>query len=117
MFSHCLPSFDQRNTKMNSTDTDVVLDEKITLETQEPKMHKVIFLNDSSTPMEFVIDILIKIFKHTEETARTLMLKIHDEGSGIVGVYTFEIAEQKATETVNTARQHGFGLQVKVESV
>jgi ATP-dependent Clp protease adaptor protein ClpS len=100
-----------------SVDTDVVLDEKIKVRIDEPKMHKVIFLNDDTTPMEFVVNILTNIFKHTEETATEIMLKIHNEGSGIVGVFTYEIAEQKAHETVNLARENGFGLRVKLESM
>jgi ATP-dependent Clp protease adaptor protein ClpS len=98
-----------------SVETEIVLDEKVDLEVKEPKRYKVVFLNDDSTPMEFVIDILIKIFKHTDETARDITMQIHSEGSGVVGIYTYEIAEQKAVETTTLSRNHGFALQIKVE--
>ena len=98
-----------------SVETEIVLDEKVDLEVREPKRYKVVFLNDDSTPMEFVIDILIKIFKHTDETARDITMQIHNEGSGVVGIYTYEIAEQKAVETTTLSRNHGFALQIKVE--
>jgi ATP-dependent Clp protease adaptor protein ClpS len=98
-----------------SVETEIVLDEKVDLEVKEPKRYKVVFLNDDSTPMEFVIDILIKIFKHTDETARDITMQIHNEGSGVVGIYTYEIAEQKAVETTTLSRNHGFALQIKVE--
>tara|TARA_B100000035_G_scaffold56482_1_gene44793 strand:- start:2259 stop:2564 length:306 start_codon:yes stop_codon:yes gene_type:complete len=98
-----------------SVDTEIVLDEKISIDIREPKKYKVIMLNDDSTPMEFVIDILQKIFRHNHNTATEITLEIHNEGSGIVGVYSHEIAEMKATETMNLARNHGFQLVLKLE--
>ncbi len=95
--------------------TDVVIDEKIEIDITEPKDCKVIFLNDDKTPMDFVVSILQEIFKHSFETASALTIQIHEEGSGVAGIYSYEIAEQKATETVNLARQNGFQLNVKIE--
>lgn len=95
--------------------SDVQLDEKIKQKVEEPKLWKVIFLNDDHTPMEFVISVLTEIFKHTQETAKELTMQIHTEGSGIAGVYSFEIAEVKAVETTNLARSNGFPLQIKME--
>lgn len=97
------------------TDTEIVLDEKISLDTTEPKKCKVLLLNDDTTPMDFVIDVLQNIYKHNHNSATDLTMTIHNEGSGIAGVYTYEIAEMKAGETVNLARNHGFHLQVKIE--
>jgi len=98
-----------------STDTEIVLDEKISLDIKEPKKYRVLLLNDDTTPMDFVVGILIEIFKHTASTAETITMKIHNEGSGVVGIYSHEIAEMKAAETVNSARNQGFSLQVKIE--
>ena len=98
-----------------SVDTEIVLDEKISIDIREPRKYKVIMLNDDSTPMEFVIDILQKIFRHNHNTATEITLEIHNEGSGIVGVYSHENAEMKATETMNLARNHGFQLVLKLE--
>lgn len=98
-----------------ATDVDIKLDEKIQQVIAEPKKYKVIFLNDDSTPMEFVIEILIKIFKHTQETARDITLEIHNNGSGVAGVYSFEIAEARAVEATTLSRSQGFPLQVKIE--
>jgi len=97
------------------TTTDIQLDEKIKLTVSEPKRWKVIVLNDDSTPMEFVIGVLIEIFKHTHDTAREIMLQVHEEGSGIAGLYSFEIAEAKAVEATNLARTNGHPLQLKLE--
>jgi ATP-dependent Clp protease adaptor protein ClpS len=95
--------------------TDIQLDEKIKVTVQEPRRWKVILLNDDSTPMEFVISLLIEIFKHTTETAKDIMLQVHETGSGIAGVYSFEIAEVKAVEATQQARTNGFPLQIKLE--
>lgn len=94
---------------------DAKLDEKIKLKVEEPKLWKVIFLNDDHTPMDFVIATLTEIFKHTQETAKEITMQIHGEGSGIAGVYSFEIAEVKAVEATNLARTNGFPLQIKLE--
>jgi ATP-dependent Clp protease adaptor protein ClpS len=98
-----------------SVDQDVKIDEKIKITISEPKKYKVLFLNDDKTPIEFVIEVLMTIFKHSEETARDLTLKIHNEGSAVVGVYVYEIAEQKGVEATQAARSAGFPLQIKID--
>jgi ATP-dependent Clp protease adaptor protein ClpS len=65
--------------------------------------------------MEFVIGILMEIFKHTSDTASDIMLQVHETGSGVAGVYSFEIAESKAVEATNQARTAGHPLQIKLE--
>jgi ATP-dependent Clp protease adaptor protein ClpS len=95
--------------------TDIQIDEKIKQKVIEPKRWKVVFLNDDSTPIDFVIGLLTETFKHTQETAKQITLEIHNEGSGIAGVYSFEIAEAKAVEATQLARGNGFPLQIKME--
>lgn len=95
--------------------TDIQIDEKIKQKIIEPKRWKVIFLNDDSTPIDFVVGLLTETFKHTQETAKKITLEIHNEGSGIAGVYSFEIAEAKAVEATQIARSSGFPLQIKME--
>lgn len=95
--------------------TDVAIDEKIKVVISEPKRWKVILLNDDSTPMEFVISVLTDIFKHTREQAADIMQQVHETGSGIAGIYSFEIAEAKAVEATNLARTNSHPLQIKLE--
>ena len=90
-------------------------DEKTKAVFEEPGFYKVIFLNDDVTPMEFVIEICQKIFKHDANTAANITMTIHHEGAAVVGVYSYEIAEQKGIETTVQARNNGFPLQVKIE--
>lgn len=98
-----------------STDLDIVIDEKIKKEIKEPSNYNVIMLNDNATPMEWVIGVLQEIFKHTRSDSEALTMKIHNEGSAVVGTYKYEVAETKAIETVNVSRNNGFPLQLKVE--
>jgi ATP-dependent Clp protease adaptor protein ClpS len=95
--------------------TEIQIDEKIKQQVQEPKRFKVILLNDDTTPMDFVMGILETIFKHTQETSKEITVEIHNTGSGVAGVYSFEIAEVKAVESTQLARSNGFPLQIKME--
>jgi ATP-dependent Clp protease adaptor protein ClpS len=82
----------------------------------EPGKFKVVLFNDNHTPAEFVIAMLIKIFKHNEASAFDITMKVHNDGSGVAGIYTYEIAEQKGMEATNMARQQGYPLVIKVEA-
>lgn len=94
---------------------DVQIDEKIKKVTKEPGKFKVVMLNDNATPMEWVIEILMTIFKHSETSAKELTLTIHNDGSGVAGIYSYEIAEQKAVEATAASRDRGFPLQVRID--
>lgn len=93
----------------------VEIDQKIEREIKEPGKYHVIFLNDNTTPMQFVVELLIQIFKHSAESAEDIMFKVHEEGKAIAGTYFYEIAEQKTTEATHCARQQGFPLGIHVE--
>jgi len=95
--------------------TDIQLDEKVKVTITEPKRWKVILLNDDSTPMEFVISLLMEVFKHNQNSAQDIMLQVHETGSGIAGIYSFEIAEAKAVDATNLARNNNHPLQIKLE--
>ncbi|EAI3898144.1 ATP-dependent Clp protease adaptor ClpS [Campylobacter coli] len=82
---------------------------------QEPKMFKVVLLNDDVTTMDFVIEILMNIFHHDFETASKIMLEVHLNGSGICGVYTQEIALSKQKKVSDAAKMANFPLQTRVE--
>ena len=95
--------------------TEIVIDEKIELNVKEPSKYSIIFLNDDVTPMEWVIEVLVNIFRYSKERATELTLEIHNEDSAVVGTYSYEIAEQKSAEVITLSRNNGFHLQVKVE--
>jgi ATP-dependent Clp protease adaptor protein ClpS len=86
-----------------------------TRQIKEPGKFKVIVCNDDVTTIEFVIAMLISIFKYDEKRAFDLTIAIHQKGSAVAGIYSFEIAEQKALDATNMARHNGFPLITKVE--
>lgn len=93
---------------------DVSIDEKIEKKVNEPSKYRVVIVNDDQTPADWVIELLQTVFKHTREVAEQITFTIHTEGSSTVGVYTYEIAEQKVVESTSLSRSSGFPLQVKL---
>lgn len=83
--------------------------------TKKPSMYKVILLNDDYTPMDFVVDVLERIFNKPYEEATQIMLHVHRRGVGVCGVYTFEVAETKVNQVVEYARRHQHPLQCTLE--
>lgn len=82
---------------------------------QRPRLYKVLLLNDDYTSMEFVVALLIHVFHHDEATAHAIMLHIHQNGVGIAGVYTYEVAETKVAMVMELAEKAEFPLQCKIE--
>jgi ATP-dependent Clp protease adaptor protein ClpS len=95
--------------------TDAIIEEKkITArKIKEPSKYKVIVLNDDYTPMEFVVALLIKVFRIDHDAAVKLTMQIHHDGSAVAGVYSYEIAEQKVIESTELARLNGHPLIIK----
>jgi len=87
------------------------------LDLKEPPLYRVIYINDSVTTMEFVVQTLVEIFNHSPEEAQAVTAKIHEEGSGTAAILPYEMAEQKGVEVTQLARNNGFPLQVKLEPV
>ncbi len=81
-----------------------------------PKMSKVILLNDDFTTMDFVVYILVDIFSKNWEEAENLMLKIHNEGKAICGIYPYDIAQTKATIARKKSKEAGYPLRIIVEA-
>ena len=85
------------------------------LNLKEPPLYRVIYINDSVTTMEFVVQTLIEIFNHSPEEAQAVTMKIHEEGSGTAAILPYEMAEQKGVEVTQLARNNGYPLQIKLE--
>lgn len=83
---------------------------------QEPPMYRIIYMNDDVTSMEFVITTLIEYFNYNNDTASTITRNIHEQGSAIVAVLPYEIAEQRGIEVTLEARAQGYPLQIRVEA-
>jgi ATP-dependent Clp protease adaptor protein ClpS len=98
--------------------TDTVIEKKTTTtrKVKEPSKYKVIVCNDDVTPVEFVVAMLVSVFNHEERQAINLTLTVHNRGSAVAGIYSFEIAEQKVLDATNMAQVNGYPLVVKMEA-
>lgn len=83
---------------------------------KEPSLYRVIYLNDDTTTMEFVIASLVEIFNYIHSDAEEVTMKIHSDGFAVVAVLPYEIAEQKGIEVSIMAKRNGFPLVVKLEA-
>lgn len=94
-------------------DTDILTESKTKLE--KPKLFKVLLHNDDFTTMEFVVWVLEYVFIRETAEAFAIMLKVHNEGVGLAGVYPYEIATTKAEKAMNLAKSREYPLLCTVE--
>ena len=83
--------------------------------TGTPEQWRVMLLNDDYTPMDFVVEVLMRYFRKSEEEAVHIMLNVHHAGVGLCGVYPFEIAETKVNQVDHAAKSAGHPLQCTME--
>jgi len=83
--------------------------------TRTPPLYRVLLLNDDYTPMDFVVEVLMRFFKKSELEATRIMLQVHHAGVGVAGVYPFEIAETKVNQVMALASAEGHPLQCTME--
>lgn len=83
---------------------------------KKPSMYRVLLLNDDYTPMEFVVRVLMSIFKKSQSEAEKIMLHVHQHGAGQCGVYTYEVAESKVHRVLDYARKSNHPLQCTMEA-
>jgi ATP-dependent Clp protease adaptor protein ClpS len=102
---------------MSKTKTAAVIRDRIEPKNNipEPPDYRVIYINDETTTQEFVVETLKAIFHYDEGSAEALTIKVHEEGSAVVAVLPYEMAEQKGFEVTMLARSNGFPLTVKIE--
>lgn len=106
-----MSSNDDRDSKKPSDVTVLETKPKI----KRPSLYKVIMLNDDFTPMEFVIHVLQLYFRKSQDEATQIMLHVHQRGVGVCGLYTYEVAETKASQVMDLARKNQHPLQLQLE--
>jgi ATP-dependent Clp protease adaptor protein ClpS len=97
------------------TETDVKSRTDVKTQTQRPRLHKVILVNDDYTPREFVVIVLKSEFRMTEDQAYRVMMTAHRRGICVVAVYTKDVAESKATRATDAGRSKGYPLLFTTE--
>jgi ATP-dependent Clp protease adaptor protein ClpS len=90
---------------------------KTQVQLKYPNRYRVIIFNDDTTPMEFVIQILIEIFNKDIESATELTMEVHTKGKATAGIYTAEIAHEKVAESLNCVLLHGYQLKLSAEPI
>jgi ATP-dependent Clp protease adaptor protein ClpS len=88
---------------------------KTKVQTERPKLHKVILVNDDYTPREFVVTILKSEFRMGEDRAYAVMMTAHRKGTCVVAVFTKDVAETKATRATDAGRAKGYPLLFTTE--
>jgi ATP-dependent Clp protease adaptor protein ClpS len=91
----------------HSTQLDIIV--------EHPKQYNVFLLNDDYTSMDFVVDILMKLFRKNAQEAHAIMIAIHHKGRGLCGTYPYEVAETKVHQVSSLARENGFPLKAIME--
>ena len=84
---------------------------------QKPALYNVIIHNDDYTTMDFVVEVLIRIFNKKHEDAAMIMTHVHENGRGVAGTYTYDIAATKKMETDKNSRETGFPLKLTLEEL
>jgi ATP-dependent Clp protease adaptor protein ClpS len=101
--------------KEGAGDVDGRTGTKTLTRTQKPALYRVLILNDDYTPMEFVVYCLERFFNKTRDEATTIMLHVHQNGVGVCGIFTYEVAETKVAQVLDLARRHEHPLQCTME--
>jgi ATP-dependent Clp protease adaptor protein ClpS len=95
--------------------TDDAVKERAKTKKQEPDLFKVVLLNDDYTTMEFVVHVLESVFQKSPAEAFRIMLQVHTIGSGLAGVYPWEVAETKVETVTSMARDAEYPLRAAIE--
>lgn len=94
--------------------TSTITEEAIQVRT--PNLWNVVIMNDDFTPIDFVIDVLISIFRKSPEEATELTMRVHEEGKAIVGTYTKDIATTRVSRAIRLAENESHPLQLVAEA-
>lgn len=91
------------------------LKERKRIDIREPRRYKVTIHNDEVTTMDFVVRVLREVFFMSPEDAETMMMKVHNEGESVVGIYSYDIARSKVSKAMSMAREEKFPLRLTYE--
>lgn len=100
---------------MSQYSSDYQSDISLEIDVREPRRYRVLLHNDDYTTMEFVVEVLVSIFRKSPDEAAAIMLAVHQKGLGSCGVYTEEVAETKVTQVHDRARKAGYPLRCSME--
>ncbi len=114
-FNSSITVISENESHSNSPGDEILEQQDVLVLNEEPKMYKVLLLNDDYTPMEFVVHILKFFFGKSEVQAEQVMLEVHHKGKGVAGVYSLELAETKAYQVQRYAKEKQHPLKCVIE--
>jgi ATP-dependent Clp protease adaptor protein ClpS len=82
---------------------------------KRPQLYRVLLHNDNYTTMEFVVLVLMRVFRHSEAEPFRIMMHVHQQGIGVAGVFPYDVAETKAAKVMQMAREQEYPLRCSVE--
>ena len=83
---------------------------------KQPPLYHVVLLNDDFTPMDFVVELLMAIFGHTESKAIDIMMEVHQKGEAIAATYSFDVAESRTAHVNKIAQNNGFPMRAEMRA-
>ena len=92
------------------SDIDVKPDTIAKPKIEQPRLYKVILINDDYTPREFVVQVLKAVFRMNENQAHRVMMTAHQRGACVIAVFTRDVAETKAKEATDLGKSQGYPL-------
>ena len=94
---------------------EVGIKEKIEIKIKKPSRYRVIIHNDDYTSMEFVVQVLVGVFKKQVAEATKIMFDVHRKGSGTAGIYSYDVGVTKIDQTMEMCEESGFPLKLTLE--
>lgn len=92
-----------------------IFKEETKVDIKKPSMYRVIIHNDDYTTMDFVVEVLVKVFRKKTAEATKIMFDVHQKGKGLVGVYTYDVAATKILQVEKMCEERQFPLKVTME--
>lgn len=114
-FNQDRPTLQQDNPEPHDDDSEGIAVQEAKPALQAPPMYKVVLFNDDYTPMDFVVEVLEVFFNLNRELATKVMLAVHTEGRAVCGVFTRDIAETKAMQVNQYAKESQHPLLCEIE--
>ncbi len=112
--SYNICNFAEKIKRMPSEKSQTKRDKKVRPGIREPERYDVVLHNDDFTTMDFVVMLLKTVFHKSEAEANSIMLKVHNNGEGVAGTYTYDIAATKIKKSIDMARAEGFPLRLSM---
>jgi len=101
--------------EQNIFDDEVNIKDKTEIEIKRPSKYNVIIHNDDYTSMEFVVQVLVGVFKKQVVEATKIMFDVHKKGRGIAGIYSYDVGVTKIIQAMEMCEESGFPLKLTLE--